>query len=136
MPDVLAPTARAPRGPRNGVNTPALLATINAVRETPALAKFQFRATNRWVGGTCSETTIESFSGAGGEHKHAADFRYQADHPAVLVGADRAPTPVEFLLGCRGRVCGFLFSRSGANGRQHQKESGCERVLQPHAVIS
>ena len=98
MPDVLAPTARAPRGPRNGVNTPALLATINAVRETSALAKFQFRATNRWVGGTCSETTIESFSGAGGEHKHAAAFRYQADHPAVLVGEDRAPTPVEFLL--------------------------------------
>ena len=98
MAEVLAPAARAPKAPLNGVNTPALLATINAVKEMPALAKFQFRATNRWVDGTCSETTIESFSGAGGEHKHAGDFRYKGDHPAVLVGADRAPTPVEFLL--------------------------------------
>lgn len=95
---VSAPTTRKPREPLNGVNTPALLATIDAVRETPALAKFQFRATNRWVSGTCSETRIESFSGAGGEHTHQTQFVYGADHPAVLVGADRGPTPIEFLL--------------------------------------
>jgi uncharacterized OsmC-like protein len=92
-----APT-RAPREPRNGVNTPALIATINAVRDTRALAKFQFRASNRWVSGTQSETRIESFTGAGGEHKHQTEFRFDADHPAVLVGQDRGPTPVEFLL--------------------------------------
>ena len=80
------------------MNTPALLATINVVKETPALAKFQFRATNRWISGTYSESRIESFSGAGGEHKHQTDFRYGADHPAVLVGEDRGPTPIEFLL--------------------------------------
>ena len=93
-----ASTPRPIREPRNGVNTPALLATINAVKETPALAKFQFRATNRWISGTYSESRIESFSGAGGEHEHQADFRYGADHPAVLVGEDRGPTPIEFLL--------------------------------------
>jgi len=80
------------------VNTPALLATINAVRETPALAKFQFRATNRWVNGTYSESRVDSFSGAGGEHTHRTQFAYGADHPAVLVGEDRGPTPIEFLL--------------------------------------
>ena len=94
--DCLKP--RAPREPRNGVNTPALLATINAVKETPALAKFQFRASNRWVSGTYSESRVESFSGAGGEHDHQTEFRYGADHPAVLVGQDRGPTPIEFLL--------------------------------------
>ena len=98
MSGTIATTTRAPREPRNGVNTPALLATINAVKETPALAKFQFRATNRWISGTYSESRIESFSGAGGEHKHQNDFRYGADHPAVLVGEDRGPTPIEFLL--------------------------------------
>src|SRR4029078_3449464 len=41
---------------------------------------------------------IESFSGAGGEHTHTTEFRYGADHPAVLVGGDRAAIPVEFLL--------------------------------------
>ena len=98
MPEVMTPAIRAPREPRHGVNTPALMATINVVKETPALAKFQFRATNRWMSGTYSESRIESFSGAGGEHKHQADFRYGADHPAVLVGEDRGPTPIEFLL--------------------------------------
>ena len=98
MPEVMSPPVRPPREPRNGVNTPALMATINAVRETPALAKFQFRATNRWINGTCSESRIESFSGAGGEHTHTTKFKYDADHPAVLVGQDRGPTPIEFLL--------------------------------------
>jgi uncharacterized OsmC-like protein len=80
------------------VNTPALLATINAVKETPALANFRFRASNRWIAGTYSESRIESFSGAGGEHNHQTEFRYGADHPAVLVGQDHGPTPIEFLL--------------------------------------
>jgi uncharacterized OsmC-like protein len=89
---------RAPREPRNGVDTPALLATINAVKGAPELAKFRFRASNRWVSGTYSESRVESFSGAGGEHTHRMNFTYGADHPAVLVGADRGPTPIEFLL--------------------------------------
>jgi uncharacterized OsmC-like protein len=98
MPETIAPAVRAPKEPRNGVNTPVLLATINAVKGTPALAKFQFRASCRWVSGTYSESRVESFSGAGGEHHHQTQFRYGADHPAVLVGEDRGPTPIEFLL--------------------------------------
>jgi uncharacterized OsmC-like protein len=98
MSPVSAPTTKAPKEPRNGVNTPALLATINAVKGTPALARFQFRATNRWISGTYSESRVESFSGAGGEHTHRTQFTYGADHPAVLVGEDRGPTPIEFLL--------------------------------------
>lgn len=84
--------------PMNGVDTPTLMATINVVRDAPGLAAFQFRAVNRWIQGTHSRTTIESFSGAGGEQTHASAFRYDADHPGVLVGRDQAPTPVEFLL--------------------------------------
>ncbi|MGE3276666.1 MAG: OsmC family protein [Vicinamibacterales bacterium] len=93
-------TAAAPRErlPLNGVDTPNLLGTINVVKGQPGLAKFRFRATNQWLRGTHSRTTIESFSGAGGEHTHATTFQYDGDHPAVLVGADQAPTPVEFLL--------------------------------------
>jgi uncharacterized OsmC-like protein len=64
----------------------------------PELARFQFRATNRWVKGTHSRSRIETFSGAAGEHRHTGDVQFDADHPAVLVGADKAPTPVEFLL--------------------------------------
>jgi uncharacterized OsmC-like protein len=91
-------TTHRTKAPLNGVNTPALLATINAVQSTPDLARFRFRASNYWKEGTYSETRIESFSGAGGEHVHQANFAYAADHPAVLVGGDRGPTPIEFLL--------------------------------------
>ena len=86
------------RVPLNGVDTPNLFATINAVAGNPPLAKFQFRATNRWVAGTHSRGTIESFYGAGSEQTHKRMFTLEADHPAVLVGADNAPLPVEYLL--------------------------------------
>jgi uncharacterized OsmC-like protein len=92
------PPTHAPREPLNGVNTPVLMATINAVKTMPELARFTFRASNRWIGGTFSESHVESFTGAGGEHQHRTRFAYAADHPAVLAGEDRGPTPIEFLL--------------------------------------
>jgi uncharacterized OsmC-like protein len=84
--------------PLNGVDTPTLFATINAVAGAPDLAKFQFRATNTWVSGTHSRSRLERFSGAGAEHVHTGEVEFNADHPKVLVGGDKAPTPVEFLL--------------------------------------
>lgn len=84
--------------PLNGVDTPTLFATIDAVAGAPELAKFQFRASNQWLAGTHSRSRIETFSGAGGEQKHTGDVQFDADHPKVLVGTDTAPTPVEFLL--------------------------------------
>lgn len=98
MSQTMEPRARREPVPMNGVNTPALFATIDAVRAQPALAQFQFRATNSWKSGTHSQTRIEDFSGAGGEQKHATTFVCDGDHPAVLVGSDRGPTPVEYLL--------------------------------------
>jgi uncharacterized OsmC-like protein len=84
--------------PLNGVDTPTLFATLDAVKAQPELAKFQFRATNRWQQGTHSKTRIHSFYGANGERAHVSEHVYDADHPQVLVGRDQAPTPVEFLL--------------------------------------
>jgi uncharacterized OsmC-like protein len=86
------------RGPRNGIDTPTLFATIDAVKGQPDLAKFQFRVSNRWVKGTNSRSRMESFTGAGGQQEHKRTYEYDADHPAVLVGGDEGPTPVEFLL--------------------------------------
>jgi uncharacterized OsmC-like protein len=84
---------------RNGVDTPALFATINVVKADPKLAKFQFRAANQWVSGTHNRSTIQSFYGAGQEDATRAEpFVYDADHPVVLTGTGKAPTPVEFLL--------------------------------------
>ena len=83
---------------RNGVDTATLFATLDAVRGDTDLAKFQFRATNRWLTGTHNESTIHGFHGAKQEMTHRLPFVFDADHPPVLVGSDNGPTPVEFLL--------------------------------------
>jgi len=83
---------------RNGVDTATLFATIDAVRGTPEIAKFQFRATNRWVSGTHNQSTLHGFYGAMQEMTHQKAFTFDADHPTVLVGTDNGPTPAEYLL--------------------------------------
>src|SRR6187431_2142528 len=83
---------------RNGVDTDRLFATLDAVKGTPEIAKFQFRASNRWISGTHNQSTIHGFYGAGQELTHRQAATFDADHPEVLVGEDNAPTPVEFLL--------------------------------------
>src|SRR5688572_584564 len=83
---------------RNGVDTATLFATLDAVKANPDIARFQFRATNRWVSGTHNRSTIHGFYGAGQELTHRQPSTFDADHPEVLVGADHAPTPAEHLL--------------------------------------
>ena len=83
---------------RNGVDTATLFATLDAVKQAPEAARFQFRAHNQWVSGTRNRTTIADYYGAGEERAHERTFVFDADHPAVLVGQDHGPTPVEFVL--------------------------------------
>ena len=83
---------------RNGVDTAALFATIDAVKANPEIARFQFRATNTWVSGTHNRSTIDGFYGAMQQMSHTRPWTFDADHPAVLVGKDNGPTPVEFVL--------------------------------------
>jgi uncharacterized OsmC-like protein len=83
---------------RNGVDTAALFATLDAVKQAPKAAGFQFRAHNQWISGTHNRSTIAGFFGVGEERTHERTFVFDADHPAVLVGQDHGPTPVEFLL--------------------------------------
>ena len=83
---------------RNGVDTATLFATLDAVKQAPAAAQFQFRARNEWVSGTHNRSTIGDFFGVGEERTHEKTFVFDADHPALLVGHDNGPTPVEFVL--------------------------------------
>jgi uncharacterized OsmC-like protein len=91
-------TAEASDAIRNGVDTAALFATLDAVKQAPEAARFQFRARNQWVSGTHNRTTITDYFGVGEERSHERTFVFDADHPAVLVGQDRGPTPAEFVL--------------------------------------
>jgi uncharacterized OsmC-like protein len=90
--------ARTPRAPLNGVDTPNLFATINFVADNPGTSEFTFRAENQWISGTHSRTSISGYFGAKGEQARQKTFIAEGDHPALLVGADNAPTPVEYLL--------------------------------------
>jgi uncharacterized OsmC-like protein len=92
-------TTTTPRPARNGVDVPTLFATLDAVKGAPEIAGFRFRAANEWVAGTHSRSTIRGFYGAGQEDtSRTEDFVFDADHPAVLVGRNNGPTPIEFLL--------------------------------------
>jgi uncharacterized OsmC-like protein len=103
--------------PMNGVDTPTLFATIGAVKEQPALAEAQFRASSRWVAGTHSRSRVESFTAAGGTHTHEGDYGFDTDHPKVLVGTGKGPTPVEFLLhGLAGCLTAGIANVAAARG--------------------
>jgi uncharacterized OsmC-like protein len=91
-------TATVNESIRNGVDTTALFATLDAVKAAPEAAKFQFRTHNQWISGTHSRGTIDGFYGVGEERSHERSFTFDADHPAVLVGHDNGPTPVEYVL--------------------------------------
>jgi hypothetical protein len=79
----------------NGVDTATLFGTLDAVKAQPGIAAFQFRATNTWLSGTHSRSSIDGFFGAGQELQHRHVTTLESDHPEVLTGADHAPTPVE-----------------------------------------
>jgi uncharacterized OsmC-like protein len=83
---------------RNGVDTATLFATLDAVKAAPEAARFQFRARNQWLSGTHNRSTIDGYYGVGEERTHERSFHFDADHPAVLVGRDNGPTPVEYVL--------------------------------------
>ena len=83
---------------RNGVEVARLFATLDAVKAQPEAARFQFAVDNRWISGTHNRNQISTFFGVGAEQQRDATFAIDADHPAVLVGQDAAPTPAEILL--------------------------------------
>jgi uncharacterized OsmC-like protein len=84
---------------RNGVDREKLFATLDLIKAQPELARFQFRATNRWIGGAHNRSTIKGFYGAGAEDTSRSEaFQLDAAEPEVLLGANDGPNPVEYLL--------------------------------------
>jgi uncharacterized OsmC-like protein len=83
----------------NGVNVEELFKIVDAVKKTVAIAKFRFRADNTWIDGGHNRTSIRNFYGAGGEDtSRKTPFVLDADEPKVLLGTDRGPNPVEYVL--------------------------------------
>src|SRR5437867_5182618 len=82
----------------NGVNVEARLAAREALTETPAGAKFKWRAKCEWLRGTHSRSSVDTFYGLGEEQKHKTTFKFEADHPEIFASEDHGATPVELVL--------------------------------------
>lgn len=82
----------------NGVNVDELFGTIDAVKKAPVIAKFRFRAGNRWMGGGHNRTTVANFYGTQQDHERKEPFVLDADEPPLLLGRDLGPNPVEYAL--------------------------------------
>lgn len=87
----------------NGVDLARLSATVDAVEADHTLARFEFRADNRWIDGGHSRTTIQGFFGVGTEDvSRTAPFSVDSDEPPILLGHNGAPNPGEYLLHALG----------------------------------
>jgi uncharacterized OsmC-like protein len=85
-------------GTVNGVNTEQLFGTIDLIKDKPEVAKFRFRAKNRWVGGTHNRATVKGFYGALQEDDSREPTDFDMDEPPVLLGKSEGTNPVEVLL--------------------------------------
>jgi uncharacterized OsmC-like protein len=82
----------------NGVSVDSLYNTIDAIKATPAIAKFNFRIQNEWLGASQNRSSVNEFSGACQQLSRPQAFFLHADEPPVLLGKDAAANPVEYLL--------------------------------------
>jgi uncharacterized OsmC-like protein len=83
---------------QNGVNVGALLAARDALAKAPEAARFNWRASCKWMNGTHSQTTVKGFYGLGQEQAHRSEFTFDVDHPEVFASEDKGATPVELVL--------------------------------------
>lgn len=101
----------------NGVNTDQLFNTINLIKENPDIAKFKFRATNKWINGTHCRGTVKDFYGALKEDDSRSPVDYEMDEPPVLLGNNDGRNPVEYLLvALSGCLTTSLVAHASAKG--------------------
>ena len=83
----------------NGVDVDQLMGVIGEIEADPGYAKFQWRATNRWIDGELSRSEIKDFFAGNAEDKTREQaFTLDADEPPIASGQNRAPNSMEYLL--------------------------------------
>ena len=101
----------------NGVNVSQLFETIDNIKENKKIAKFNFRAKNKWIGGTENQTTVSDFYGACKTHTRETPHVFVKDEPSILLGNDKGANPVEYLLaGLAGCITTSLVAYASAKG--------------------
>ena len=83
----------------NGLPLTQMMETVGAIKNDPAIAQFQFRASNKWIDGGENRSMIQGFYGAGQEDdSREVPFEFTNGEPPVLLGGNEGANPVEFLL--------------------------------------
>jgi len=83
----------------NGFETEAIGQIVGALSNDKALAKFQFRASNQWIGGGENRSSVQGFFGAGAEDRsRRTPFTIVNGEPPLLLGNNEGPNPGEYVL--------------------------------------
>lgn len=112
----------------NGVDVQGLFSTIDLIKQQPDIAKFKFRARNKWVDGTHNRATVKDFYGALKEDDSRDPAVYELDEPPILLGNNLGSNPVEYLLvGLSGCLTTSMIAHASARGIEIRGvESGYE----------
>lgn len=102
----------------NGFRPEEITATLNALKENPALAKFEWRAHNKWLTGGHNRSHIQDFYGGGKEDTSRTEpFIVDNAEPPILLGNNEGPNPVEFILhGLAGCMTTTMVLHAAARG--------------------
>ena len=83
----------------NGVDTEVLGNLAANISGDEEYGKFKFRASNQWITGARSRSSIQGFYAGGDENTERKEPLYvDADQPSFFYGQNTAPNPVEYLL--------------------------------------
>ncbi len=83
----------------NGVDVGQVMNVIGAIEADPGYARFQWRATNKWIDGALSRSRIKGFFAGNAEDTTRDEaFTLDSDEPAIAAGQDSAPNSMEYVL--------------------------------------
>ncbi len=122
----------------NGIDVNQLVDTINAVKDQSEIANFKFRAKNQWIEGAHSQTTIQSFYGAGQDDTSRTEpFVMEGDEPPVLLGKNKAPNAVEAVLHALASCIsvGIIYNAAAQNIKVDSLEMDLEGDIDLHAFL-
>lgn len=122
----------------NGVDVERLVGTVGAIKANPELAKFNFRAQTKWMGGGHSRTSIQHFYGAGAaDTSRVQPFVLEGDEPPVLLGQNAGPNAVEAILHALASclAVGFIYNASARGIKVEQLDFSLQGDLDLHAFL-
>ncbi len=102
----------------NGFKSQEIMDTVGAIQSNPEIAKFKFRASNKWISGGHNRSSIQGFYGGCVEDTtRTTPFVFDNSEPPILLGNNEGANPVEFILhGLAGCMTTTMMLHAAANG--------------------